>query len=753
MTTSIANRQLKNESVNSPKVDESIIVANGAHPFLANQSFGGFKATDLDTPTDPNDAANKAYVDASGGGGGSVSDLAYDSTAWNGVADTAPSQNAVRDFFVTLGAAAFVTPTTVGLALVTLANPSAIRFIRVNADNTVTALDAATFRTAIGAGTSSFSGAFSSLTGIPTTLAGYGIVDAQPLDGTLTALAGLIITANSLSIGTGADAFTQVAFAANTFPARSSSGNLAAKAITDYVLTILDDPDAATVRATIGLGNVDNTSDVSKPVSTAQQAAIDAAVVGLWDFKGNINCSANPNYPAALKGDTYVVSVAGKIGGASGIDVGVGDVVLALADNAGGTQASVGTSWSVLEVNIPTITTVGNAFLTIASPSAIRYTRINADNTVSLLDASTFVTAIGAQPLHANLTGLAGLTLTGNGLKGVRVNSGGTAFELAVINAATVTIASSTTNASHRLCFVLDSAVPGDLPILTHTDLHFNPFSGLLTVIHMATSGDLFVAGELEVVGDALIQAALTVGTTLFVGSDADVSGNMTVDGTITVGATVDVIATGGLSGNVKLQGVTSNNYVTMRASASTTTYSFALPTADGTAGQLLKTDGSGNWSWASTTSPDLIILEHQEAQGTNGGTFTLGADRTAPLNTEITDTGGHCTLSSNQFTLAAGTYRIRAWTGGFDCSLWRSWLYNTSDSAIVLLGGSAQSNQTEPTTSLSFIDGTFTIAGTKTFEIRKRSAATSPAGTGYGVATNFAGVEVYTRVILQKVA
>lgn len=44
--------------------------------------------------------------------------------------------------------------TTVGSNLFTLINPSAITFIRINADNTVSALDATSFRTAIGAGTS-----------------------------------------------------------------------------------------------------------------------------------------------------------------------------------------------------------------------------------------------------------------------------------------------------------------------------------------------------------------------------------------------------------------------------------------------------------------------------------------------------------------------------------------------------------------------------------------------------------------------
>lgn len=91
----------------------------------------------------------------------------------------------------------------------------------------------------------------------------------------------------------------------------------------------------------------------TKPASTAYvDTAVSAAVTGLLEFKGTTDCSANPNYPAASKGDSYVVSIAGKIGGASGVSVDVGDVYLAKADNAGGTQASVGTSWTVLEHNL-----------------------------------------------------------------------------------------------------------------------------------------------------------------------------------------------------------------------------------------------------------------------------------------------------------------------------------------------------------------------------------------------------------------
>lgn len=155
----------------------------------------------------------------------------------------------------------------------------------------------------------------------------------------------------------------------------------------------------ATVRTMLSINNVDNTSDANKPVSSAQQtalnlkaplvspsfttpnlntpsggdlqncsaptaapgdnttklantafvsAAVGLAVTGLLDFKGSTDASGNPNYPAALKGDVYVVSVAGKIGGASGTTVGVGDEYFAIADNAGGTEAAVGASWDVL---------------------------------------------------------------------------------------------------------------------------------------------------------------------------------------------------------------------------------------------------------------------------------------------------------------------------------------------------------------------------------------------------------------------
>lgn len=74
--------------------------------------------------------------------------------------------------------------TTVGSNLFTLTNPSAVTFPRFNADNTVSALDAATFRSAIGAGTGN---------GTVTSVGGTGTVNGITLSGTVTSSGNLTL--------------------------------------------------------------------------------------------------------------------------------------------------------------------------------------------------------------------------------------------------------------------------------------------------------------------------------------------------------------------------------------------------------------------------------------------------------------------------------------------------------------------------------------------------------------------------------
>jgi hypothetical protein len=70
-------------------------------------------------------------------------------------------------------------------------------------------------------------------------------------------------------------------------------------------------------------------------------------------YKGVQDCSSNPNYPAADAGDVYKVSVAGKIGGASGPNVEIGDMLICCVDSsASGDHATVGANWDIIQVNI-----------------------------------------------------------------------------------------------------------------------------------------------------------------------------------------------------------------------------------------------------------------------------------------------------------------------------------------------------------------------------------------------------------------
>lgn len=119
-------------------------------------------------------------------------------------------------------------------------------------------------------------------------------------------------------------------------------------------------------RVTSGAGDVEEIvldTDTSLTSNSDSRVATQKAVKAYADsliaandamiFMGSTDCSSNPNYPAADRGHTYRVSVAGKIGGASGVNVEVGDMFICLTDGtSSGTQAGVGSNWSVIQTNL-----------------------------------------------------------------------------------------------------------------------------------------------------------------------------------------------------------------------------------------------------------------------------------------------------------------------------------------------------------------------------------------------------------------
>jgi hypothetical protein len=97
------------------------------------------------------------------------------------------------------------------------------------------------------------------------------------------------------------------------------------------------------------------TSDTLYPTQNAVKVYADSLLgnANALVYKGTIDCSTNPDYPAADAGWMYIASVAGKIGGASGTDVEVGDMIICNTDGTvSGDQATVGQYWNVIQKNI-----------------------------------------------------------------------------------------------------------------------------------------------------------------------------------------------------------------------------------------------------------------------------------------------------------------------------------------------------------------------------------------------------------------
>lgn len=99
------------------------------------------------------------------------------------------------------------------------------------------------------------------------------------------------------------------------------------------------------------------TTEIAADILTGSAGNVTAAKTrtkygDLNDSKANVikaalDCSANPNYPASERGDSIPVSVAGRIGGAAGIFVNIGDVIHCITDSAAGTHAVVGSAFTI----------------------------------------------------------------------------------------------------------------------------------------------------------------------------------------------------------------------------------------------------------------------------------------------------------------------------------------------------------------------------------------------------------------------
>ena len=347
------------------------------------------------------------------------------------------------------GARTALGATTVGSSLFTLTNPSAVTFLRVNADNTVTALSDANFRSAIGAGTGN-----GSVTSVNLTAPAAGItVSGGPVtsSGSITlALANDLAAIEALSgtgvaKRTGADTWslgtvsltTEVSgtlpVASGGTGATTESGARTALGATTVGASLftLTNPSAVTFLRV----NADNTA-------SALSASDFRTAIGAGTGNGSVT-SVAATAPAAG------ITISGSPVTSSGT------LTFALANDLAALEALSGTgvarrtgadTWSLGAVNLASevtstlpianggtgattesgartalgATTVGASIFTLANPSAVTFLRVNADNTVTALSDANFRSAIGAGTGNGSVTSVAvstsgvGISVTGS---------------------------------------------------------------------------------------------------------------------------------------------------------------------------------------------------------------------------------------------------------------------------------------------------------------------------------------------------
>jgi hypothetical protein len=202
----------------------------------------------------------------------------------------------------------------------------------------------------------------------------------------------------------------------------------------------------------------------------------------------------------------------------------------------------------------------------------------------------------------------------------------------------------------------------------------------------------------------------------------------------------------------IRLNGQTSG-YVELEAPATAGSNTLVLPTNNGTSGQYLQTNGSGALSWAGAgLFESIAVLSDTKTQNTSGGTTTgSGTYDTRDLNTEDFDPDGIVSISSNQFTLGAGTYVIDYWTTAYACEHVKARLRDITNGFVRSYSDGGFARTTNAHHQIVRGIARVTITGNTVYEIQM-AADLSQGGSGLGTPTNIDD-EVYTRVIIYKEA
>jgi len=157
---------------------------------------------------------------------------------------------------------------------------------------------------------------------------------------------------------------------------------------------------------------------------------------------------------------------------------------------------------------------------------------------------------------------------------------------------------------------------------------------------------------------------------------------------------------------------------------------------------------GDDNFDTAYAKS--VAIIADVKAQGVDGGTNLATTWSTRSLNTEIDDPQNIVSITSNQFTLQAGTYLIEWTCPAYKVNHNNSRLYNATTSTVAEMGTAAYAESVEGVSNTTTGASIQTISSAAAFEIQHYFAS-ARANNGLGVSSQ-SGNSVYTLVKIHKI-
>src|SRR6056300_903490 len=178
--------------------------------------------------------------------------------------------------------------------------------------------------------------------------------------------------------------------------------------------------------------------------------------------------------------------------------------------------------------------------------------------------------------------------------------------------------------------------------------------------------GDRLFIGEGGVDGEGNANNVTVIGGEYFTSQLDHVQGTLTASSALLVDSNkaIDEIFIGNSStvgGTLKLNEGTNNgtNFIGLKApNAVTTTTTFTLPDGDGSSGQVLTTDGSGNLSFADAAASSFTLAADSGSNDTfsTGGTLTFTGG--TGIDTSVSDDAITIAIDSNVLT-ASSTHTL----------------------------------------------------------------------------------------------